>query len=58
MGEKAEFKYHDLELADLFGEVDRMETKYRHMVKGYIKKVINHRNDEEKLYGESGLSNS
>ena len=22
MGEKAEFKYHDLELADLFGEVD------------------------------------
>jgi transcriptional regulator with XRE-family HTH domain len=27
MGEKAEFKYHDLELADLFREVDRMKAK-------------------------------
>ena len=56
MGEKAEFKYHDLELADLFGTVDRMETKYRRMVKNYIKKVIKHLSDEDKLYRESGLS--
>jgi len=56
MGEKAEFKYHDLELADLFGEVDRMETKYRRMVKNYIRKVIKHLGDEDKLYRESGLS--
>jgi transcriptional regulator with XRE-family HTH domain len=56
MGEKAEFKYHDLELADLFGTVDRMETKYRRMVKNYIKKVIRHLSDEDKLYRESGLS--
>jgi len=26
MGQKAELKYHQLELADLFGEVDRMEA--------------------------------
>ena len=56
MGEKAEFKYHDLELANLFGEVDRMETKYRRMVKNYIRKVIKHLSDEDKLYRESGLS--
>lgn len=58
MGDKAEFKYNDLELAELFGEVDRMETKHRRMVKSYIGKVIKHRNDEDKLYRESGLSNS
>ena len=56
MGEKAEFKYHDLELADLFGTVDMMETKYRRMVKNYIKKVTKHLSDEENLYRESGLS--
>ena len=56
MGEKADFKYHDLELADLFGTVDRMETKYRRMVKNYIKKVIKHLIDEDNLYRESGLS--
>ena len=56
MGEKADFKYYDLELADLFGTVDRMETKYRRMVKNYIKKVIKHLSDEDKLYRESGLS--
>ena len=50
MGEKAEFKYHDLELADLFGEVDRMEAKYRRMVKNYIKKVIKHLSDEDNLW--------
>jgi len=56
MGEKAEFKYRDIELANLFGEVDRMELKYRRMVKNYIKKVIKHLSDEDKLYRESGLS--
>ena len=56
MGEKADFKYHDLELANLFGEVDRMETKYRRMVKNYIRKVIKHLSDEGKLYRESKLS--
>jgi transcriptional regulator with XRE-family HTH domain len=56
MGEKAEFKYQDLELADLFGEVDRMEAKYRRMVKNYIGRVIKHLSDEDNLYRESGLS--
>jgi transcriptional regulator with XRE-family HTH domain len=58
MGEKADFKYHDLELADLFGTVDRMETQYRRMVKKYIKKVMKHLRDEDNLYRESGLSDS
>jgi len=58
MGEKAKFRYHDIELANLFGEVDQMESKYRRMVKGYIRKLIIHRNEEDKLYRESGLSNS
>lgn len=53
MGEKAEFKYHDLELAALFGVVDRMETKHRRMVKNYIKKVIKHKKEEENLIEES-----
>jgi hypothetical protein len=53
MGEKAEFKYHDLELADLFGEVDRMEAKYRRMVKNYIRKIIKHKKEEESLAKES-----
>ena len=56
MGEKAAFKYHDLDLADLFGNVDRMEAKYRRMVKNYIRKVIKHLGDEDKLYRESGVS--
>jgi transcriptional regulator with XRE-family HTH domain len=55
MGEKAEFKYRDLELADLFGEVDRMEAKYRRMVKSYVKRVIKHKREEENLVEESAL---
>ena len=58
MGDKADFKYHDLELADLFGDVDQMEAKYRRMVKNYIRKVIKHLSNEDKLYRESGLSDS
>jgi len=53
MGEKAEFKYHDIELADLFLEVDKMKPKYRRMVKGYVKKILKHQRDEEELENES-----
>ena len=55
MGEKADFKYHDLELADLFGEVDQMEAKYRKMVKDYIRKILKHLGEEERLLSESLL---
>jgi len=58
MGEKADFKYHDLELANLFGEVDRMEAKYRRMVKNYIRKIMKHKDDEKKLIKESGQTNT
>jgi transcriptional regulator with XRE-family HTH domain len=53
MGDKAEFKYHDLELADLFGEVDRMKAKYRQMIKNYVRRVIKHLKEEEALSTES-----
>jgi len=53
MGEKAQFKYRDLELADLFGEVDRMEAKYRHLVKSYIRRIMEHINEYDKLNRES-----
>lgn len=49
LGEKAYFKYHDLELADLFGEVDQMDEKYRRMVKSYIYKIIKHRKEDQEL---------
>jgi transcriptional regulator with XRE-family HTH domain len=58
MGEKAEFKYQDLELADLFGEVDRMEAKYRRMVKNYIRRILMHKKEEEELMNESTSSES
>jgi len=56
MGEKADFKYRDIELADLFAEMDRMEAKYRRMVKSYIKKVIKHKREEENLVEESATA--
>jgi len=58
LGEKAEFKYRDLELADMFGEVDRMESKYRRMVKNYIRKLLRHRKEEERLFSESAIPDS
>jgi len=58
MGEKANFKYHDLELADLFGEVDRMDAKYRRIVKNYIRKVMDHSEEEQNLIRESAPSDS
>ena len=53
MGEKADFKNQDLELADLFGEVDRMEAKYRRTVKNYRRKIIEHKKEEERLLKDS-----
>ena len=53
MGEKADFKYHDLELGVLFGEVDRMERKYRIMVKNYIRRIVKHVQQEEELVHDS-----
>lgn len=53
MGEKADFKYHDLELGVLFGEVDRMAGKYRIMVKNYIRRIVKHVQQEEELVHNS-----
>jgi len=58
MGDKANFIYHDLELVDLFGEVDRMESKYRRLVKSYIRKIIKHNLREDELVRESTSSDS
>jgi len=53
MGEKADFKYRDLDLAELFGKTDKMETKYRKMIKNYIRKIIKHKEEEDRLLQDS-----
>jgi len=53
MGEKSDFQYHDLELAQLFKEVDGMNEKDRDIVKGFIHKLIKNRQDREQLRKEA-----
>ena len=53
MGEKSDFQYHDLELVQLFKEVDGMNEEDRSMVKGFIRKLIKNRQEREQLRKES-----
>ncbi len=53
MGEKSDFQYHDLELVQLFKEVDGMNEEDRSMVKGFIHKLIKNRQEREQLRKES-----
>ncbi len=53
MGEKSDFQYHDLELLQLFKEVDGMNEEDRSMVKGFIRKLIKNRQEREQLHKES-----
>jgi len=48
-GEKAEFKYRDLELVELFCEVDNLNEEYRQMVKRYMRKILAHKREKEGL---------
>ena len=48
-GEKAEFRYRDIELLELFGKSDDLSDEYREMVKDYIKQIIAHSKEKEKL---------
>jgi transcriptional regulator with XRE-family HTH domain len=52
-GEKADLKYHDMELVELFALVDSMEVDYRRMIKKYIKKVIKNSDEKHLLDDES-----
>ena len=53
MGDKASFQYHDLELAQLFKEVDSMNEEDRDMVKRFIRKLIKNRQEREQLRKEA-----
>ena len=48
-GEKAEFRYRDIELLELFGKADELSDEYREMVKDYIKQIIAHSEEKERL---------
>jgi len=55
VGEKAESIYNDLELFELFCEVDDLEEEYRQMVKAYIQKVLIHRKEKQLLLKELNI---
>ena len=48
-GEKAEFRYKDIELLELFGKADDLSDEYREMVKDYIKQIIAHSEEKDRL---------
>ncbi len=52
-GQKAEFRYHDLELVELFGKADELPTEYREMVKDYIRQVVVHSEERTRLLEKS-----
>jgi len=53
LGDKVDFKYHDLELLELFNQVDSLDNDYRRMIKRYIKKVVKNANEKQLLDEES-----
>ena len=52
-GEKAEFRYHDIDLVDLFGKIDELPAEYREMVKDYIKQILAHAQEKQRLEEKS-----
>ena len=53
VGEKADFKYHDLGLVELFTLADSLDREYRSMIKQYIKKIIKNVDEKQKLIDET-----
>jgi len=53
MGEGSDFQYHDLELAQLFKEVDSMNEEDKDMVKSFIRKLIKNMQEREQLRKEA-----
>jgi len=52
-GEKAEFRYHDIELVELFGKIDELPDEYRDMVKDYTKQILAHAEERQRLKEKS-----
>ena len=52
LGDKAEFKYKDIELLELFGQADDLEDELKKMVKNYIRRILTLKNEKEKLKKE------
>ncbi len=40
LGDNADLKYNDLELAELFNKTDMLDDEFRRLVKKYIRKVV------------------
>ena len=53
LGEKADFKYHDLKLLELFTKADSLDKEYRNMIKKYIRKVIKNADEKQLLNDEA-----
>ena len=52
-GEKAQFRYRDIELMELFALADELSEEYRTMVKDYIRQVVAHSRERERLREKS-----
>jgi transcriptional regulator with XRE-family HTH domain len=53
LGEKADFKYKDLTLLELFTKADDLDKEYRSMIKKYIRKIIKNAEEKQKLKEEA-----
>jgi len=52
-GEHSKFHYNDIELLELFKEVDDLKDEYRSLIKKYIKKIIRHKKEKDNFIRES-----
>ena len=49
VGQKADFRYHDLRLAELFLQADALPAEYRTIIKAYLRSVMTHAAEKERL---------
>ena len=49
VGQKADFRYHDLRLAELFLQADALPAEYRTIIKAYLRSVMTHAAQKERL---------
>ena len=52
-GEEAPFDYQDVELVELFADVDRLPDAHRALVKSYARRVVSHASEELALKQEA-----
>ena len=49
VGQKADFRYHDLRLAELFLQADALPAEYRTIITAYLRSVMKHATEKERL---------